>query len=68
MTIYRYYCWRCSPIGNVPELATLHDVCPFEEVTRTERGLAYGYADYTAPLTDEQIKEFMLTRAVVFDG
>lgn len=65
MTVYRYYTRMRPPmIGCFPKLDTLLDVCPFDERQKTEQGMAWGYVDYSAPLTDQQIADYELSEGV----
>lgn len=62
---YRYYLRMRPPfIGCFPKLDTLTDVCPFDFLQQTEQGMAWGYVDYSAPLTDKQVYDYELSEGV----
>ena len=65
MTVYRYYTKERPPMpGAIPMLDTLLDVKPFDDRQQTEQGMAWGYVDYSAALTDQQITDYELSEGV----
>lgn len=60
MTIYRYYTLHRPPmLGGVPK-ENLFNIGEYETPQQTNRGIVYGYVDYTAPLTQEEIDRYEL--------
>lgn len=63
---YRYFTKERPPMpGAIPMLDTLLDINVFEQRESTKHGgMAWGYADYSAPLTDQQIADYELSEGV----
>lgn len=62
MTIYRYYTIDRPPMpGGIPKENLVRCEAYEEPVRNPYRGNVWGYADYSAPLTDEQVYEHELS-------
>lgn len=60
MTLYRYYCRMRPPApGSVPK-RNLHAAEAMHVTLLGYRRHMWGFADYTEPLTDEEIEEYEL--------
>lgn len=60
MTLYRYYCRMRPPApGSIPK-RNLHEAVAARINVVGEKRQMYGFADYTQPLTDEEIEEYEL--------
>ncbi len=61
MILYRYLCRKCPPATGAVPKRNQHSVIAGQ--INTFEGHFYGMADYTEPLTDEEIEEYGLTFA-----
>lgn len=65
MVVYRYYTKNRPPApGAVPMLDTLLDVNPWPCKRREGDFSAWGYVEYSEPLTEAQIDQYELTDGI----
>ena len=60
MSIYRYYCKLCPPApGAIPKRNLISTVAKHFDIPGYDHFM-WGYAEYSQPLTDEEIEEYEL--------